>query len=132
MDTQKSILHSVKKLSRVAPEDEAFDDDFLININTVFADLHQLGVGPDTVFQIEDKDATWDQFTGGNNALNSVKSYMVNRMRLLFDPPTTSFAIDAVQKQIKEHEWRLMEAAEQARTSVTSAPLFTSVTPAPL
>lgn len=129
MNSSNSILDTVKQLSRVAPEDTDFDLDFIIGINTVFSDLNQLGVGPERVFQIEDNKATWDEFTGGNDALNAVRSYMVNRMRLLFDPPTTSFAITAVEKQVKEHEWRLMEAAASARTSVTS---FTSVTSAPL
>lgn len=132
MSTTKSILEATKQLVRVSPEDEVFDDEIILAINTVFSDLHQLGVGPDIVFQIESKEEQWDTFTGGNHALNAVKAYMGNRVRLLFDPPTTSFGIEALEKQIKEHEWRLMEAAEQARRPATSASLLSSVTLASL
>lgn len=132
MNTTQSILETTKQLVRVSPEDEVFDTEIILAINTVFSDLNQLGVGPDVVFQIEGKEEQWDAFTDGNNALNAVKSYMGNRVRLLFDPPTTSFGILALEKQIKEHEWRLMEAAEQARQPATSASLLSSVTLASL
>lgn len=121
MSTQDSILDSVKKVSRVAPEDTAFDVDFIMHINSVFADLNQLGVGPYTVFEITDKEATWAQFIGENHAINAVRSYMCNRVRLLFDPPANSFGIEALKGQIKEHEWRLLVAAEEFRDNRTAS-----------
>jgi hypothetical protein len=30
------------------------------------------------------------------------------KVRLLFDPPTSSYAIDAINKQISELEWRIV------------------------
>jgi hypothetical protein len=39
--------------------------------------------------------------------LNSVKSYVYVRVRLLFDPPATSYAIEALNKTAQEYEWRL-------------------------
>jgi hypothetical protein len=39
--------------------------------------------------------------------LSLVRTYVFLRVRMLFDPPTTSFHIEAMDKQILEHEHRL-------------------------
>lgn len=102
-----SILTSTKKVLGIEENYEAFDEDILMHINSVFATLNQLGIGPEPGFAIEDKTATWDTFLGADLRLASVKTYMYLRVRLLFDPPATSFAIAAMKEQIIETEWRL-------------------------
>lgn len=102
-----SILTSTKKVLGVAEDYIAFDPDFILYINGVFSTLNQLGIGPSDGFMIEDKADTWDTFIGDDIRFNSVKNYMCLRVRLLFDPPATSFVLAAVQEQIKELEWRL-------------------------
>lgn len=102
----ESILTSVKKLANIAEDDPSFDQDLLMHINSVFADLAQLGVGPENGFEIHDSNDTWDSFIDVTQQ-NSVKSYMYLRVRLLFDPPTNGFAITAMEKQIEKLEWRL-------------------------
>lgn len=102
-----SILNSTKKALGLDAGYDAFDPDIIMHINSVFSTLQQLGVGPEDAFAIEDESSTWDSFIGSNKNINSVKSYMYLRVRLLFDPPATSFAIAAFEKQIKEVEWRL-------------------------
>lgn len=109
---EQSILTSTKKLLGIEAEYTAFDLDITLHINSVFATLHQLGVGPVDGFIIEDAAKTWDQFINGKMAINSVKSYVYLKVRVLFDPPATSFAIDAMTNQIKEFEWRLCSAVE--------------------
>lgn len=104
---EPSILKSVKKVLGLDADYTAFDLDILMHINSVFTILQQLGIGPDTGFAIEDDTATWDTFLGTDPKLNSVKSYIWLRVRLLFDPPQTSFLIQAMEKQIQELEWRL-------------------------
>ena len=106
VSTTDSILSSTKKTLGLAPEYTPFDHDVIMHINTVFSFLNQLGVGPAEGFMIEDDTATWDEFIT-DARLNSVKSYVYLRVRLLFDPPTTSFVLSAVQEQIKELEWRI-------------------------
>ena len=101
------ILESVKKVLGIAPEYLAFDQDIMMHINSVFSVLHQLGVGPDEPFMIEDETATWTEFLGTERGVNSVKSYVYLRVRLLFDPPATSFALGAMEKQIEELGWRI-------------------------
>lgn len=116
-----SILKSVKKLLGLADDYTVFDMDVILHINSVFATLQQLGVGPDEAFFIEDGSATWDQFLGDIKNINSVKTYVYLRVRLLFDPPTTSFAISAMQEQVREHEWRLKVAADRTALNLTPA-----------
>lgn len=110
-----SILDSVKKNLGLYDTDTTFDPDVIMAINTVFSDLHQLGVGPERPFEIEDKSRLWAEFIGDAENINSVKSYVSLRVRLLFDPPATSFAITAMEKQIDKFEWRLNVAVEEAK-----------------
>lgn len=101
-----SILQSTKKTLGLAEDYTAFDQDIIMHINSVFSTLLMLGVGPETGFVIEDETDTWEEFTT-DVRLNSVKSYMYLKVRLLFDPPSTSFVLSALQEQIKELEWRM-------------------------
>lgn len=106
---ETSILQSTKKILGIAPDYTAFDSDVITHINSAFSTLTQLGVGPATGFMIEDAGAEWEEFLGDvpDNEFNSVKTYVYLRVRQVFDPPTTSFAIQAFQDQIRELEWRL-------------------------
>lgn len=108
-----SILTTVKK-SLGLPEDySAFDPDVILFINSVLANLNQIGVGPTDGFAIEDNVATWESFLQGSDPrLNNVKAYVYLKVRLLFDPPATSFAITAMESQAKELEFRIYTTAE--------------------
>lgn len=102
-----SILNSVKKILGIEENYTVFDVDIIIHINTVLNILNQLGIGPDEGFMITGETETWDNFIGNDILLNDVKTYIYLRVRLIFDPPTTSFAIEALTKQYQELEWRM-------------------------
>lgn len=102
-----SILTSVKNAMDVATDDPSFDGRIIMHINTVLSTLNQLNVGPIDGFMIEDDTPVWNDLLGGDNRLNMVKSYMYTRVRLLFDPPTTGYLVDALKEQILEFEWRI-------------------------
>lgn len=102
-----SILNSVKKNLGLTATYTAFDPDIIMHINTVFSTLNQLGIGPVNGFMIEDDTPVWDTFLGADIRLNSAKTYMYLRVRMLFDPPTTAHLISAMKEQIQELEWRL-------------------------
>lgn len=102
-----SILNDTKKILQLAEDYTAFDLDVITHINTAFTTLQQLGIGPVEGFMIEDESAEWEAFLGGDPRLNGVKTYLYLRVRLVFDPPATSFHIAALEKQIEELEWRL-------------------------
>ena len=108
----ENILSSIKTLLGIQETDFNFDDEIIMNINSVFMTLNQLGVGPTTVFKIVDESATWASFFGTRVDLESVKSYVYLKVRMLFDPPQNSFLVDAIERQISEFEWRLQVQTE--------------------
>lgn len=108
----ESILTSIKKLLGIEEEYEQFDPDIIMHINSVFTDLNQIGVGPPEGFYIEDSTSEWTSYIAEPGALESVKSYIYLRVRLLFDPPTSSAVLESIQRQIDKLEWRLNVAAE--------------------
>lgn len=102
-----SILTDTKKVLGIADDYTVFDVDIIMHINSTFSSLNQLGVGPEAGFSIEDKTPTWTAFTAPENQLNMVRSYVFLSVRLLFDPPSTSFHLEAMKQQIEKFEWRL-------------------------
>lgn len=104
MDEQ--ILTSIKKLLGIYEENTDFDTDILIHINSVITILNQLGIGPDEGFTV-DEDTTWNDYLDDNSKLNSVKSYIYLKVKLIFDPPMSSAIKEANKQMIDELEWRL-------------------------
>lgn len=102
----ESILTSIKKLLGLSKEYEAFDADIIMHINSVFTILNQLGVGQEG-FKIEDDLATWDNFIDDADKLESVKSYVYLKVKLMFDPPLNSAVLEANKQYINEFEWRM-------------------------
>lgn len=109
----ESILISIKKLLGIAADYTNFDADIIMHINTVFMVLNQLGVGPEEGFIIEDDLAVWEDFIQGKKKIEAVKTFTYLKVRLLFDPPASSAAIEAINRQASEYEWRLNVQAEK-------------------
>ena len=113
MEISESILTSIKKLLGIDENYTHFDADIIMHINSVFSILMQMGVGPANGFSISGKDDTWSAFiTDKPNIFSLVKSYVYMKVRLLFDPPLSSAAIESINRQISEFEWRLFVAAD--------------------
>jgi hypothetical protein len=104
---EESILTSTKKILGLDQDYTAFDLDIITHINAAFTILNQLGVGPEEGFYIQDEDDVWSDFLVPSNQLQLVKTYVFLKVRILFDPPATSFLIQAATDQIREYEWRL-------------------------
>lgn len=103
-----SILLSVKKLLGIDSEYTQFDQDIIMFINMAFSTLYQLGVGPEEGFMITGESETLQDFIGDNTTLfESVKVYLYLRTKILFDPPTSSYVLEAYKEQIRELESRL-------------------------
>lgn len=118
----ENILDSIKKLLGIDEMDLNFDQELIMHINSVFMVLHQLGVGPVEGFKISSNEETWSDFIGTRLDIESVKSYIYLKVRLLFDPPQNSFLISAVEQQIEENEWRLQVQVEPY--AITAAALL--------
>lgn len=109
---EESVLKSTKKILGLGPDYDAFDQDVITHINAAFSTLLQVGVGPSTGFFITGDTETWSELDVPAEQLNLVKTYVYLKVRMLFDPPSTSFHLDAMNKQIQEAEWRLFVFAD--------------------
>jgi hypothetical protein len=122
-----SILDSTKEILGLKSDYTPFDLAVITHINSAFSILTQLGVGPTSGYSIEDSSAEWNDLELPQNQLNMVRTYIFLKVRILFDVPATSFVIEALERQITEHEWRLAEAAEE----VIPLPVVMPVRPVP-
>lgn len=104
---EASIFISTKKVLGLDEGYDAFDQDIIIFINSALSTLDQLGVGPSGGFIISGPEENWDDLLLPDNQLGLVKTYLFLKVRMLFDPPNTSFLINAWTEQISEYEWRL-------------------------
>lgn len=112
----ESILTSIKKLLGITAEYTHFDTDLIVHINSVLMVLNQLGVGPEEGFFIEDESSSWIDFLGDNTKIELVKTYVYLKVKLLFDPPLSSAAIDSTNRLISEFEWRLNAAVDPKKS----------------
>lgn len=107
----ESILTSIKKQLGIIEEYEHFDPEIIMSINSALFTLNQIGVGPSEGFSIKDKTTTWSDFTDVSK-IESVKTYVYMKVRLVFDPPASSVHLESMKNQINELEWRLNVAVD--------------------
>ena len=108
----ESILTSIKKLLGPTETYDNFDTDIIQHINSTFAELTQLGVGPPEGYYIEDADNTWDEFLTDPVQLGMAKDYVYISCKLVFDPPTNASVLQSLEKRLSKLEWRLNVDAE--------------------
>lgn len=113
MDNE-SILTTVRQMVGPSASYEVFDTDLIVNINTAFSRLSQLGVGPRPPFKITGVAQTWSDFTNSCNVeepqmLAEVKQYIYLSTKMIFDPPASATVANAYQAQIDKLEWLFKE-----------------------
>lgn len=108
------ILESIKKLLGLSFEDESFDTDIILHINSVFMILTQIGVGPAEGYFITGDTNLWSEFIPEGARLEAVKSYVYLKVKTLFDPPLSSAVAESMNRMISEFEWRLSVAVDPA------------------
>lgn len=101
-----SILNDTKKLNNIKAEDHNFDQDIIIHINDALDTCRQLGIGPQSGFEVTDDTQTWGDFFGDTQVVPSIRGYVYARVKMVFDPPANSFVMDAFKNKIAEFEWR--------------------------
>lgn len=107
----ESILLSIKSLLGLTEDYTAFDAQIIMHINSVILILKQLGIC-EKAYVVKDKTDLWSEFLPEDKDFEAVKSYVYMKVRLLFDPPTTSVVADSMNRTIAELEWRLNAEAE--------------------
>ena len=108
-----SILESIKIILGVDPQYEAFDSEIIMAINSALMALTQLGLGPQDGFLIQDKWTTWSDILKQRKDLESVRSYVGVKARMLFDPPTNSYLMQVLNNIATELEWRIRTQLEE-------------------
>ena len=108
-----SIFNSVKKVVGLLGDDDSFDEDLLLHINSVVSTLRQLGLSIPADFYVRDDVQTWQNLLGEFRDLDLVKSYMAMKVRLMFDPPSSSFGLKSMEEMVKEYEWRINVLTDQ-------------------
>lgn len=106
LDIVDNILLSVKKLLGIAPEYTHFDDDIIMNINSVFLEIRQLGVSLPKNFSVN-SDSLWSEIIQDDTLLSAIRTFVYLKVRLLFDPPANSSAIESINKTLAGLEWRI-------------------------
>ena len=106
-----SVLQTIKKLLGLDSEVNHFDTDVMVHINSALMTLAQLGVISPGQLVLNDL-TTWASVLGGRADLQAVQTYVYLKVRLIFDPPATSFVISCYEKEIAALEWRLNVQAE--------------------
>lgn len=103
---EQNILVTIKKLLGIQEDYDAFDDEIIYNINNAFMDLYQIGFG-DTPFSITNKHEIWSNAISNSKFFEGIKMYIFHKTKIGFDPPSSSFVLESINKQIQEIEWRL-------------------------
>jgi hypothetical protein len=131
---EQNILKSIKVALNVGEDDTSFDGQLIPHINSAFSNLTDLGVGPQGGFVIDDGSEEWSTYFPEETdpaklkvQLSKVKLVVVLRVRLLFDPPTISYLLDAVKGQLTEAEWRLNVNREETDWVDPAPPTTTTV-----
>lgn len=103
---EDSILASVRNALSIEEDSPVFDREIVPLINTYLMTLEQLGVGK-IGFSVLDESFTWSSFLDNKDQYEGAKTYVITRVRLAFDPPSSAHVANALTDLYKELEWRL-------------------------
>lgn len=101
------ILDDVKKTIGGSTEDNSFDIDLIIYINSTLGILSQLGLDEADATPIITETTTWEDLLGSRRDLEIVKTYIILKVKKMFDPPGSAAAIESMNQLISEFEWRI-------------------------
>lgn len=111
MAANDSILNSVKEACGIVATYDVFDSQLIVDINSAFSTLHQLGYGPKEGFSINGPETEWSALIKSDR-FNFIKNYVIAKVHLMFDPPTSSIAVQQLNKDIDQYEWRITSEVE--------------------
>ena len=107
MQLTDSILNTTKHMLGVEPDYDHFDQDIINDINAAINVLAQLGACDEGKFIESDQETYQDLLGEDLPKAQMVKTYIYNKVKLMFDPPLSSSVSGIIEKQIAEFEWRL-------------------------
>ena len=108
---ESSILLSIKKGIGAAPEYTPFDVDIIMHINAQLANLYQLGLDAAKSLIVDGPDQLWsDLIPAEDSRLQFVKTYVYAKVKMIFDPPTSTAQMQALKDAAAESEFRISVA----------------------
>ena len=102
-----SILQTIKQLLGISEADESFDPNIIVLVNSVLNIISQIGLEEANNFQIKGSSETWNELFRDRKDLEIVKTYICFKVKMMFDPPTSSAALEATKRVLDEQEWRI-------------------------
>lgn len=106
--TNESILDSVKDTLGIAKDDDSFDAEIRMDINSALATLNQVGCG--NVVMISDSSTKWSDFADPTSEqFGLIQQFVFIKTKLLFDPPAAS-TLNAFKEASNELIWRIQMA----------------------
>lgn len=113
-EIDSSILLSIKKALGAAPDYTPFDVDIIMHINTQLANLYQLGMDAARGVVVNGPDQLWtDLIPAGDSRLQFVRTYIYAKVKMIFDPPTSTAQMQALKDAANEAEFRISVAVDK-------------------
>ena len=107
-----SVLNTTKKLLGLDADDDSFDSDICIGINSAILTLSQLGLEGNEGFIVTDDTQEWSDYLNDNKLLPMVQQYIHLKTKMSFDPPQNSIVCENLKQIITELEWRIRMVSE--------------------
>lgn len=112
-----SILLTITRMLGYDDAYDAFHTEIIVYINMALNVLEQLGVGNDG-FAITGPTEMWDDYLADTSKLESVKTYIYIRVKLMHDPSANATLTKILEDTARELEWRLNVKAEHINPPV--------------
>ena len=103
-----SILDTIKEMLGYGTDpDPTFDRTIMVHINTAFSELSEVGVLSDASYRVTSRTNTWEDAFGGRKDVDLIQTYVFLSVKLIFDPPSSSFVLNALVHERDRIEWRI-------------------------
>lgn len=107
-----SILQDIKTmLSNIPFEMKAFDEELILYINSAIFKLSNQGTFWNNK-KVTGYDETWDSLFEEAPEVNSIKEFIFIDVKLVFDPPSSSYGINSFKARADELAWRVSCTSE--------------------
>jgi hypothetical protein len=107
------VLVATKDFLGIPADETSFDAQLVSYINLALFTLNDLGVGEEG-YQTSLTEGTWEDFISDEALYSPLQMYIGFKVRLSFDPPTSSFVVTSLENQIKELEFRLLDRSSES------------------
>ena len=104
-NAEETILTVIKNFIGISTSDPHFDDELLMHINLIIAELEIVGTTNKVI--VCSKDTVWTDYLVKEVDIASIQTLIGMKVKMVFDPPANSFLVESYNKQIDKMEWLL-------------------------